>query len=71
MSIIGSTWEHISNVRMSSTIDVHMASYMAAGVEQGVGVASPVCSTPRLLQEVAPLLERSVPCSQAAVRRQL
>ena len=48
-----------------------MASYMAVGVEQGVGVASLVCSTSSLLQEVAPLLERSVPCSQAAVRRQL
>ena len=71
MSMIGSTRECGSNVRMSSTIDMYMASYMAVGVEQGVGVASLVCSTSSLLQEVAPLLERSVPFSQAAVRRQL
>ena len=49
---------------MSSKIDMYMASYMAVGVEQGVGgMASPVCSTPRLL--------RSVLCSQVDVRRQL
>ena len=66
-----STWKHGSNVNMSSTIDVYMASYMAVGVEQGVGVASPVCGTLRLLKEVAPPLDRPVPCSQVAVRCQL
>ena len=34
-------------------------------------MASPVCSTPRLLKEVAPPLDRSVMCSQVAVRHHL
>ena len=34
-------------------------------------MASPVCSTPRLLKEVAPPLDKPVLCSQATVKRQL
>ena len=60
---------HGNTVAMS--MYMYMASYTAVAVEQGVGVASPVCGTLRLLKEVASPLDRSVLCSQVAVRCQL